>query len=390
MPIKNYLICRNEPFGGIILNQKNGNTFRVDSELFNVFLAYFNGKKPQDPGVLFKLKFISKDCNKLIYLHQDQKLIKRDIPIASSPEIVSFSITDYCTKGCDYCYNDSNPTGSFFDVNKLPLVIKELRLNRVLQVTIGGGEPTFHPDLEKILSSFRLAGIVPNLTTNGINIDQKALKFIKKYCGALAFSYDPLYSDIIDENIKLAQNLDIATHIHLILSKKALPKLERDIRPLIDLGIERVTLLLMKPIGRGKSLLSICLTEGSLIQLNQVINRLLELSNQFNFQINFDCSFTPFLLHAGIQFDPVQYDFCPATRFSCSLDHNLMVKPCSMMVNFNGISLEEKSLRRIWNSNTFKEFRKYFKNLKKVCNSCTFSSICYGGCPMFEKCLEMY
>ena len=82
------------------------------------------------------------------------------------PELVDLKITDFCIHNCEFCYQGSSATGAHGkDINNILYQLKEMK---VLEVAIGGGEPTSHPDFVGILENAKRYGIVPNFSTKDI------------------------------------------------------------------------------------------------------------------------------------------------------------------------------------------------------------------------------
>src|SRR3989344_272743 len=63
---------------------------------------------------------------------------------ATLPELVDVKITDLCTRGCLFCYQDSTPRGEHASRGVLDVLACALGQARVFEVAIGGGEPTAH------------------------------------------------------------------------------------------------------------------------------------------------------------------------------------------------------------------------------------------------------
>jgi len=187
MEIKKFLVCRDEPYGGIIFNQKTGYTFKVDKELFSTAINYFKEEKIQNQDVITKIKFMSNGCHNIFYLKAKNFLSSSNLEFSTSPEIVSFSITNYCTRGCEFCYSNSTPSGSFFNIENLPRLIKQLILNRVLQVTIGGGEPLWQADfVYELLKRCRVRGIDTAIETCGY-ADWKSIEKVCTYANLVVY-----------------------------------------------------------------------------------------------------------------------------------------------------------------------------------------------------------
>ncbi|TXH53758.1 MAG: radical SAM protein [Desulfurellales bacterium] len=118
---------------------------------------------------------------------------------AWAPELVDVKITDHCpypgTRGltCMSCYQASMPTGVHASLDDIALIAERLGKERVLEVAIGGGEPTFHPHLLEIVKLFRDQQIVPNLTTrNWRFVESDEFDAVKDLLGGVAFSVDGL------------------------------------------------------------------------------------------------------------------------------------------------------------------------------------------------------
>lgn len=84
---------------------------------------------------------------------------------SQAPELVDLKITNYCGKGCNFCYQSSTTEGThapFAEVEKALHLLAEMG---VFEVAIGGGEPTDHPDFVKIIKLASSLNIRPNFTT---------------------------------------------------------------------------------------------------------------------------------------------------------------------------------------------------------------------------------
>ena len=71
------------------------------------------------------------------------KTFNDDPLIAPWPELADISISNYCTKHCDFCYRDSSDKGSFMSLEEYEYVLQSLnhpKWGKVFQVALGGGE----------------------------------------------------------------------------------------------------------------------------------------------------------------------------------------------------------------------------------------------------------
>lgn len=81
---------------------------------------------------------------------------------------ISLELSRRCGKGCPFCYNGSNPSGSGeWTAAEVVDLAGDCAANGVKAFSFGGGEPLEHPELFAILKS--LQGVVfRSLTTNGL------------------------------------------------------------------------------------------------------------------------------------------------------------------------------------------------------------------------------
>src|SRR6202451_1114633 len=106
---------------------------------------------------------------KLLAVHRALRsgwMIARGLASTRHPLLVHIIPTRRCNLACTYC-------NEFDDVSK-PVDTAEMlrRIDRLGEigtavVTISGGEPLLHPDLDKIILRMRKNGILSGMITNG-------------------------------------------------------------------------------------------------------------------------------------------------------------------------------------------------------------------------------
>ncbi|MVT41330.1 radical SAM protein [Chitinophaga oryziterrae] len=296
------------------------------------------------------------------------------------PELLDISVTNWCDKGCSFCYRKSTVKGGHMELTDYRIIMEQAKSMDVLQVALGGGNPNQHPDFIKILEATVEHGIVPCYTTNGRGLNSEILQATKELCGSVAISaYEP-YTEF-RQHLELLYSYGIKANVHFVTDSKtidtAISWLEDP--PSFLEGINSIIFLNYKPIGRNPDL-------GMLLKDPLKISRFYGLVNERKqaFKIGFDsCSISGVVKYSNANAN--FYEGCDAGRFSAFIDENMRMMPCSFMTNNNWYgSLRENTMLDIWQNNEF--FLKYRNNiLNNGCSGCKHQSTCMGGCPFIEE-----
>jgi len=118
------------------------------------------------------------------------KTTKEDPKIAPWPELADISISNYCSKQCNFCYRNSGPSGDFMSIKDYGFVLDNLsdkKWGKVFQVALGGGEPTEHPDFIKILEITRKKGIFQTIPQMVKLFPMKCLKRLRNFAAPLRY-----------------------------------------------------------------------------------------------------------------------------------------------------------------------------------------------------------
>jgi radical SAM protein with 4Fe4S-binding SPASM domain len=296
------------------------------------------------------------------------------------PELLDISITNWCDKGCVFCYRKSTVAGNHMFLADYETVMKQAKELDVLQVALGGGNPNQHPDFIKILETTVKYGIVPCYTTNGRGLSDEILRATKELCGSVAISaYEP-YTEF-RSHLDLLEKYGIKANVHFVTDSISIDTAIEwlDNPPSFLAGINSLIFLNYKPIGR-KPNLNLLLKDPEKIK---EFYRLVGL-NKFAFKIGFDsCSISGVARYLDV--NSSFYEGCDAGRFSAFVDEHLRMFPCSFMSNTDWFgNLRTENMHEIWSHNT--HFLKYRNNiLHNGCSSCKFQSQCMGGCPFIEE-----
>jgi len=298
------------------------------------------------------------------------------------PELLDIAVTNWCDRGCSFCYRKSDPSGQHMSMADYEEVIRQAADMHVFQVALGGGNPNQHPEFCELLQLTREKyGVVPNYTTNGRGLSPAVLDATAKYCGAVAVSAYAPFTETTHA-VKLLRERGVTTNLHFILTSKsvdtAIEWLQRP--PEFVQMANAVVFLNYKPVGRFSDPELLLNKSGRLEEFFQLAT-----TSRQKFRIGFDTCTITGLARLG-QAPAVSIEGCDAGRFSLFVSERMEAYPCSFMVEagYPGIPLRDTTLADIWRSHTeFKEIRE--KHAGGSCADCTTPQHCLSGCPLFPQ-----
>lgn len=298
------------------------------------------------------------------------------------PELLDFSITNYCERCCEFCYRQANPSGRHVSLDDVENVVKQAKKAGVLQIALGGGNPNQHPQFVEVLKIIRENGIVPSYTSNGDGLTTAILEATKKYCGAMALSLYPPYEgyDKIAERIS---GMGIRLNLHVILKSDTIDLLISWFKepPTLFASINALIVLNYKPIRGSQELM---------VRDPERLKAFYESASTCkSMKIGFDSCCVPSIV-SWMKVNTALLDSCEAARFSAYISEDMKMYPCSFMANTGRFGdLRNESLVDIWQSNTaFVKHRELIRH--NSCVGCIHQSICRGGCvymPEINLCM---
>lgn len=297
------------------------------------------------------------------------------------PELIDISITNWCDKGCAFCYRSSDQSAEHMNINNYFSIIDIAKSVGVFQVALGGGNPNQHPHFIEILEYTKNAGIVPNYTTNGRGLTDDILDVSAKTCGAVAVSAYAPYIET-EEAINKLSEYKIKTNIHFLLDSNSINRAIDWLNnpPLFLKKINAIVFLNYKPIGRK-------VFDNKLLRNSPKVEEFFKLATKgkFNFKIGFDSCCTS-ALFARTDSNPKTLEACDAARFSMFISEDMKAYPCSFQKEMSiGDEIPKNGdFIDIWqNSTNFRSFRDYFSSNR--CGSCVSKNVCLNGCPLFDN-----
>ena len=305
--------------------------------------------------------------------------------MGSFPNLIDVGIMGHCSHGktglCLQAGIGCYQSGYLIDRPNMTLddfmwIVKQCK-GKCNQFALGGrGDPDQHENFEEILRISRENDIVPNFTTSGYGITKELSEVCKKYVGAVAVSW--YRSEYTLNAIRLLQEAGVKTNIHYVLGNNTIDEaimcLQENSFPT---GINAVIFLLHKPAGLGK--------ESNVLSTKdpRVTAFFHELDRQHPFKVGLDSCNVPGVLQFCKNVLPQSMDTCEGARFSCYIDSDMTMLPCSFdQLRRYAVNLKPLTIEEAWNSQIFDQFR---KKMRDSCPDCKEREICMGGCPLMPE-----
>lgn len=402
------ITLRAEAFGGILFDPGSDATLlHLDHEAFRVARLMADGKhRFLDPAKRNLAAQLVRDTR----LGTDCEVRNVDLPHAAEPRdtppslcaptLVDFQITNRCRMGCPHCYAASGPDGAHATWEDVATVVRRSHEAGVCQLALGGGEPLLHPDIIDLLHLCCDNGIVPNMTTGGMDFTDENLRALRECCGAVGLSleavgkaYNRVRGKLGFEGFKDAlsrmRDWEIPTVLQIVLSEANFD----DLPELVDFCLEQsplygVIFLAYKPVGRGETFTKplSALDPARVSQgLGDAFQRLAP-----HTRVGYDCCATPAV--AGVQkhlgfADISHLEGCSGMRGSCGVLPNLDVIPCTFTPTHIMGNLREQSLDAIFAAPPARGFRdRIARRADKtpLCADCPLRAHCWAGCPVMD------
>lgn len=296
----------------------------------------------------------------------------------AGPELIDLSITNYCERGCTFCYREASKVEAvFISFNDVENIVSQASVCGTYQIALGGGNPNQHPQFIDILRLIREKGIVPSYTTNGDGLEDEVLQATADYCGAMAVSvYAPYSEERYSQLLQRITNYGIKVNLHAIIRKETLDMWLKWLSepPAFFRYVNALIFLNYKPVRGQKAFL----TKERAKEFFEAVNKC------GGIKVGFDsCSMSGIV--QWVNSPACLLEPCEAARFSAFISEDLKMYPCSFMIGQEPYGdLKKESLLSIWQTN--ESFKKYRQDvIPSRCVGCQHYKLCNGGCRLFKE-----
>ncbi|MBA3455874.1 MAG: radical SAM protein [Deltaproteobacteria bacterium] len=316
----------------------------------------------------------------------------------SAPLEAHLQLTNKCTAGCQGCYTGASAEGA---PNEWGLVewsraIDALADAGVFHVALGGGESAVLPWLGELVDHARGRGIIPNLTTSGLDGLDRLLPIADRF-GQINVSLDGLndtYAAVrgfdgfarADAAIRALRAKKREIGINVVVTRHNFEELDAIFAYATERRLSEVELLRFKPSGRGaRAYEGLRCTDA---QHRAFLPTILAAAKRHAIRVKVDCSYTPMLAHhrpaPTLLADLAVYG-CTGGDFLVGAKPGGQLTACSFAAPppaLDGHRPKVDALAAYWDApEAFGAFRRW-RAAQEPCASCEYHALCRGGCKV--------
>jgi radical SAM protein with 4Fe4S-binding SPASM domain len=326
-----------------------------------------------------------------------------DAPL-SAPLEAHLQLTNRCTAGCQGCYTGASAEGA---PNEWGLVewtraIDALADAGVFHVALGGGESATLPWLGELALHARRRGIIPNLTTSGLDGLDALLAIVDRF-GQINVSLDGLgatYARVrgfdgfarADAALRALRAAKREVGINVVVTRHNFDELDAMFAYAAERRLSEVELLRFKPSGRGaRAYADLRCTDA---QHRAFLPRILAAARRHALRVKVDCSYTPMLAHhrpdRALLAELAVYG-CTGGDFLVGAKPGGQLTACSFAAPppaIDGARPRVDGLAAYWTApGAFGAFRTW-RDAAEPCASCDYHALCRGGCKVVSAHVE--
>jgi radical SAM protein with 4Fe4S-binding SPASM domain len=212
----------------------------------------------------------------------------RFAPAAAAPFVVVWNVGIHCNMSCPHCYAaaTARPSPHDLDTNEGLRLLDQMAQAGVRVLIASGGEPLLRPDVFTLLAHAHAIGLAPQLSTNGVLIDEEvAGRLAACGVGYVGVSLDGLREwndayrglpggfDRAVRGLRCARAAGMRTGVRITLTRRNVDQLDGVAGIALDCGAQRFYVSHLVDSGRGARLVFDDLDRA---EARQTLNRLFE------------------------------------------------------------------------------------------------------------------
>lgn len=293
-----------------------------------------------------------------------------------APLILDFAITTQCNQACAYCYQADLPTWQISEKD-WQYVLAECIENEIMEVALGGGEPTLHPQFPAIVKAFHEAGIVVNYSTNGTNLTDEVLRATRRHVSAVAVSHHQGRREQCLDAVVQLTNRNITTAVHYVVTNANKAEINRQLAMYATLPKVPVVLLLLKPVGGAAGWDPVTFAPE-----DRLIEQILE--EQRYRGVSGDSCIAPWVIELSATHNVgLVANGCSAGIYSMYVGPDLLAAPCSFCPRDHADwrDLRDLGLKVAWDQWQAGRCRPL---PGENCHNCHGQAHCAGACPYLD------
>ena len=319
----------------------------------------------------------------------------------SAPLEAHLQLTNQCGAGCKGCYTGASPGGApgEWGLREWQAAIDELAAAGVFHVALGGGESATLPWLGELAQYARDRGIVPNLTTSGLDGLRRLLPIAKLF-GQINVSLDglgPTYAAVrgfdgfarADAALVALRLVKREIGINVVVTRHNFHQLGAIFAHARRRRLQEVELLRFKPSGRGSATYAgLRCTDA---QHRALLPIVLAAARRHRMRAKLDCSYTPMIAHhapAPAMLAQLSVCGCTGGDFLVGAKAGGQLTACSFAAPPPPAAADAArprvdGLRAYWEQpGAFGAFRTWQDDAIEPCRSCAYHGLCRGGCKV--------
>jgi len=326
---------------------------------------------------------------------QSERWTGEDPGHLSAPTEVHLVVSRRCGAGCKSCYVDATAQGPALSESQAKRALDALADHGVFHVALGGGEAMDLDYLFELARYARSLGILPNLTTAGLTLTAAQARQCTLF-GQINVSVDGVgdaYRQArgfdgfarAQRALELLRAVKKEVGINCVVSRSSFDHLGDVVAFAKRLRLNEVELLRFKPAGRGAATFA----EEDLTpqQGRAFYPKARWLTLRHRMRIKLDCSFAPMVfwhrppLWVARFFGVVG---CQGGNLLASVMPDGQLTGCSFGGPAEASIFDRQATQRALDHG-FGAFRDYAQKAPEPCRSCTYLSLCNGGCRVVAQ-----